>query len=407
MSSIAVRMDHVYKKFKKGERYDSLREMLPAMAKRAFGGFRRDPMALEEREFWALQDICFEIKQGEAIGFVGHNGAGKSTILKLLTKIMRPNQGMLEVNGRLSALIEVGAGFHQDLTGRENIFLNGVILGMKREEIRRKFDEIVEFSGLEEFIDTPVKRYSSGMYARLGFSVAAHLEPEILVVDEVLSVGDQSFQRRSIEKMRSVLHGGSTVIFVSHNLRAVSGLCSRGILLKRGQVIEDGPVSDVIQTYLESISQGQNMTEETIVSLDSAVLRGRDGPRSDFDAGERCWLDVSFSAVKDVKDLVCVTYVIDSQDNLVFWVSSDALGEPPFNLRAGDRRHCTFELSLHLPTGSYGLCAMLCDVNGHPIAGLRPAATVLVRANLALRGVANLYPQLTMLEQEEKIISQA
>lgn len=407
MSSIAVRMDHVYKKFKKGERYDSLREMLPAMA-RKFGRFGRDSLSLEDREFWALRDVCFEIEQGEAVAFIGHNGAGKSTILKLLTKIMIPNQGRLDVNGRLSALIEVGAGFHQDLTGRENIFLNGVILGMKREEIRRKFDEIVQFSGLEEFIDTPVKRYSSGMYARLGFSVAAHLEPEILVVDEVLSVGDHVFQTNSIKKMRSVLEGGSTVIFVSHNLRAVSDLCTRGIMLRRGQVIKDGPVSDVIHHYLDSIGEGQSVSDDAIVSIDSALPSGANGPRSDFDTGERCWFDVQFRALKDVKDLVCAMYIIDAQENLVFMVSSDALGEPPFRMRAGERQQCSFELSLHLPAGSYGLCVMLCDQSDmRPLTLLRPAATLLVKSSLVMRGAANLYPRLTTPDRAERIVKQA
>src|SRR5690606_16154390 len=223
MSSVALSMSHVYKKFLKGERHDSLRDLIPALAKRTLR-LRRDPLALQKQEFWALQDISFEIGRGEAVAFIGNNGAGKSTLLKLLSGILTPTLGTLTVNGRLSALIEVGAGFHQDLTGRENVFLNGVILGMKRQEIRRKFDEIVEFAGLEQFIDTPVKRYSSGMYARLGFSVAAHLEPDILVIDEVLSVGDYAFQMKSLDKMRSVLKSGATVIFVSHNLRAVADL---------------------------------------------------------------------------------------------------------------------------------------------------------------------------------------
>src|SRR6202045_1411143 len=198
MSEIALEFDGVWKKFKKGEIYDSLRDLIPALMK---GLFSSDDSELHKREFWALQDINFQVRRGEAFAIIGANGAGKSTALKLLSRILRPNRGHIIAHGRLSALIEVGAGFHPALTGRENVYLNGCILGMKRQEIARKFDEIVEFAGIAEFIDTPVKRYSSGMYARLGFAVAAHVDPDILVVDEVLSVGDIVFQNRCLEKM--------------------------------------------------------------------------------------------------------------------------------------------------------------------------------------------------------------
>src|SRR5689334_17224375 len=226
MSDVALSMDHVYKKFSRGERHDSLRDLLPALAR---GALRRAvrPFELKKEEFWALNDVSFEIRRGEAVGIIGHNGAGKSTMLKHLSGIMKPTSGRISVNGRLSALIEVGAGFHPDLTGRDNVYLNGVILGMSRTEVRRKFDEIVDFSGMKDFIDMPVKRYSSGMYARLGFAVAAHLEPDILIIDEVLSVGDYLFQAKGVAKMKSIAANGSTVIFVSHNLGAVADLCPR------------------------------------------------------------------------------------------------------------------------------------------------------------------------------------
>src|SRR5712675_1923713 len=247
MSEHSLRLNHVFKRFRRGERHDSLRDLIPSLVKRAVSRDRDRALAAEE--FWVLNDISFELKKGETLGIIGHNGAGKSTMLKHLSGIMEPTRGNIEVNGRLSALIEVGAGFHPDLTGRENVFLNGVILGMSRAEVKRKFDEIVEFAGLEEFIDTPVKRYSSGMFARLGFSVAAHLEPDILVIDEVLSVGDFLFQQKSLQKMREIARGGATVIFVSHNLKAVADLCSRTVLLDRGTIVADGPTGDVIQTY--------------------------------------------------------------------------------------------------------------------------------------------------------------
>jgi lipopolysaccharide transport system ATP-binding protein len=251
MSDIAIDLSHVWKKFRRGETHDSLRDLLPALVHRLMG---RGPRSVDlgEGEFWALKDISFQLKQGEILGIIGPNGAGKSTILKILSRILRPNQGRVRVNGRLSALIEVSAGFHPDLTGRENIYLKGTILGMKKAEINRKFDEIVAFAELEQFLDMPVKRYSSGMYVRLAFAVAAHLEPEILLVDEVLAVGDGRFQKKCLNKMQDVGQQGRTVIFVSHNLPAITRLCDRAILLDQGRIIEDGPAHRVARRYLTS-----------------------------------------------------------------------------------------------------------------------------------------------------------
>ena len=200
-------------------------------------------------EFWALKDVDFEIKRGEVVGIIGRNGAGKSTLLKILSRITEPTEGRVTINGRIGSLLEVGTGFHPELTGRENIYLNGAILGMRRAEIRRKFDEIVAFAEIEKFLDTPVKRYSSGMYVRLAFAVAAHLEPEILLVDEVLAVGDAEFQRKSLGKMSDVANGGRTVLFVSHNLAAVRSLCSRAFLFERGKLAFGGDVSAALTSY--------------------------------------------------------------------------------------------------------------------------------------------------------------
>jgi lipopolysaccharide transport system ATP-binding protein len=205
-----------------------------------------------ETILWALRDISFEVTRGETLGIIGRNGAGKSTLLKVLSRITHPTRGRIEIRGRSGSLLEVGTGFHQELTGRENVYLNGTVLGMKKREIDQKFDEIVEFSGVEKFLDTPVKRYSSGMRVRLAFAVAAHLEPEILIVDEVLAVGDAAFQRKCLDKMQDVGQEGRTVLFVSHNMAAVSRLCERGILLDEGRIIEDGPIHDVAATYLNT-----------------------------------------------------------------------------------------------------------------------------------------------------------
>ena len=218
------------------------------------GGRSRDEQAVRE-EFWALRDVDLQVREGEAVGIIGGNGAGKSTLLKILSRITQPTLGRASIRGRLASLLEVGTGFHPELTGRENMFLNGAILGMRRAEVARKFDEIVAFSGVERFIDTPVKRYSSGMYVRLAFAVAAHLEPEVLIVDEVLAVGDAEFQRLCLGKMRNASESGRTVLFVSHNMAAIQKLCSRAVWMREGRVAEDGDPEKVIASYLTGTAQ--------------------------------------------------------------------------------------------------------------------------------------------------------
>lgn len=208
-------------------------------------------------DFWALQDVNFEVQQGQVLGIIGRNGAGKSTLLKILSRITEPSTGRIEIDGRVSSLLEVGTGFHPELTGRENIYLNGTILGMNRKEINSKFDEIVDFSGIEKFLDTPVKRFSSGMYVRLAFAVAAHLEPEILIIDEVLAVGDVGFQKKSLGKMQDVASAGRTVLFVSHNMQAVRALCDEGMFLQDGKIIAKGNLKETIQAYNKSINEFQ------------------------------------------------------------------------------------------------------------------------------------------------------
>jgi lipopolysaccharide transport system ATP-binding protein len=243
-----VIFDGVSKKFRRGERHDSLRDLVPSLVRRAM---RRTPdrTTLSDQEFWAVRDMSFEVGPGEALGIIGPNGAGKSTTLKLLTKILRPTRGRIEINGRIGALIEVAAGFHPDLTGRENVYLQGAIMGMSRAEIARKFDAIVDFSGVQEFIDTPVKRYSSGMNARLGFAIAAHLDPDVLIIDEVLSVGDVGFQEKCVARMRELLARGIPLVFVSHNLAAVVQLCTRAILVDRGKVQFDGRPAETVAEF--------------------------------------------------------------------------------------------------------------------------------------------------------------
>ena len=246
-----ISVQHVSKKFLIGRLrlpYQTLRDSVMTAIKAPFR-FRNRSDSTDD-QIWALKDVSFEVKPGEVLGFIGRNGAGKSTLLKILSRVTEPTSGRVELYGRSGSLLEVGTGFHPELTGRENIFMNGAILGMPRREILRKFDEIVAFAEVERFIDTPVKHFSSGMYLRLAFAVAAHLDPEILIVDEVLAVGDSRFQRKCLQKMEDVGHQGRTVIFVSHSMAAISRLCSRAILIEGGRVAGDGPTDEVVNSYL-------------------------------------------------------------------------------------------------------------------------------------------------------------
>jgi len=242
------------------EPYSTLRESLVKKVKAPFNAFRNG-RGNGSQKFWALKDINFEVMPGEVVGIIGRNGAGKSTLLKILSRITEPTTGKVDLYGRVGSLLEVGTGFHPELTGRENIYLNGAILGMKHDEISKKFDEIVDFAEIEEFLDTPVKRYSSGMYMRLAFGVAAHLEPEVLMVDEVLAVGDAQFQKKCLKKMKDVGEHGRTVLFVSHDMQAMSRLCGRVIWLSSGNVMEDGATETVIGSYLlEQATRGAERT---------------------------------------------------------------------------------------------------------------------------------------------------
>ncbi|MEM2615866.1 MAG: ABC transporter ATP-binding protein, partial [Thermoplasmatales archaeon] len=274
MSDVAIRVENLSKRYKLGPRepYKALRDVISGGV---VGAFRRlsslfnshraiDLPRSDNQYIWALKNVSFEIKHGEVVGIIGRNGAGKTTLLKILSRITEPTEGYAEIRGRVGSLLEVGTGFHPELTGRENIYLNGAILGMKKKEIDRKFDEIVAFAELEKFIDTPVKRYSSGMYVRLAFAVAAHLEPEILLVDEVLAVGDAAFQKKCLGKMGDVAKEGRTVLFVSHNMGAIKGLCELGVVLETGKIAFMGSVDSAIDKYMHfvsTINQRQSLRE--------------------------------------------------------------------------------------------------------------------------------------------------
>ncbi|WP_315786672.1 ABC transporter ATP-binding protein [Fischerella sp. JS2] len=285
MSDTVIRVENLSKKYvlshqQEGQsRYKSLREVLSngakSLGKNLLKPSGKEAYSPSREEFWALKDVSFEIKQGDRVGFIGRNGAGKSTLLKVLSRITEPSSGSIRIKGRVASLLEVGTGFHPELTGRENIFLNGAILGMSKAEIKRKFDEIVAFAEIEKFLDTPVKRYSSGMYVRLAFAVAAHLEPEILIVDEVLAVGDATFQKKCLGKMEDVGKEGRTVLFVSHNMQAIRRLCSQAIYLERGVTKNVKSVEDAIQRY-----SAQSSMSTFDVDLDSIRRNSQFGEKA-------------------------------------------------------------------------------------------------------------------------------
>lgn len=256
MADLAITVENLSKRYIIGHQAsqgDGFRHVIERFVRSPFGWLKNRGM--EREEFWALRDVEMEVKRGEVVGIIGRNGAGKSTMLKVLSRITEPTRGRIRLRGRVASLLEVGTGFHPELSGRENIYLNGAVLGMSREEIKRKFDEIVAFAEVERFLDTPVKRYSSGMYVRLAFAVAAHLEPEILIVDEVLAVGDAAFQSKCLGKMGEVAsHDGRTILFVSHNMTAVQSLCHRAVMLEGGKVVAEGETAKVVQKYLSDVS---------------------------------------------------------------------------------------------------------------------------------------------------------
>jgi len=324
--TVAIEVEGLSKKYRLGQyqaAYGTLRETLVHAGRRLAGREHQSSVT----EIWALRDVSFEVPEGQVLGVIGRNGAGKSTLLKILTRIAAPTEGRAEIRGRVGSLLEVGTGFNQELTGRENVYLNGAILGMKRREIEQRFDDIVEFSGVEKFIDTPVKRYSSGMYVRLAFAVAAHLEPEILFVDEVLSVGDAEFQRRCLGRMEELANTGRTVVFVSHALPAVAQLCDRAIWINGGQIVGDGRTAEVIANYLH---QTHSSGTERVWAEDAApgndlakILAVRVPPHEDMPPGvmdvrRPIPIEITFKVLREGKPLFPKLKVLDQEGAIAF-----------------------------------------------------------------------------------------
>ncbi len=350
MNDNAVRFENVWKKFRKGERFDSLRDLVPALVKRLWS---RPAKGLGAQEFWALRDVSFELRRGDSLGIIGPNGSGKSTTLKLLSRILKPDSGTLQVNGRYGALIELGAGFHPDLTGRENVYLNGTILGMKRAEITRKFDEIVAFAELEEFLDTPVKRYSSGMYARLGFAVAAHVDPEVLIVDEVLSVGDYHFQEKCFAKMREFTRNGTTLIFVSHNLTAVGTLCKSALLLNRGIPVFQGDVQKAIKRYYDLYAED---TKSSALEITQARLTDSTGAeREVFEPGETAVFTIQMKALAAISNAHACMYIRTRDGQPLFDTATSRFNDTRLTLVPGECATAVFRMKVNLQNGVFPL----------------------------------------------------
>ena len=360
MSELAIQMDSIWKKFQRGERHDSLRDLVPSVARRILHG-ARPAGELGEGDFWALRDVSFEVRRGDALGIIGHNGAGKSTLLKILTKLLRPTLGSYMTHGRIGALIEVTAGFHPDLTGRENIFLNGAIIGMRRSDIERRFDAIVDFSGIGDFIDTPVKRYSSGMNARLGFSIAAHLEPEILIIDEVLSVGDYTFQGKCIRWMQDLLKSGTTVIFVSHNMDAVLSLCNSAVLLDHGSVAAKGELTKVVGEYYKRGGrfQPQLLASPRASTIDFTSTQGRDIL---VDPGERVTFTHTITALADSE--LTPGFMLSRGEKTVVDTTYARMRGHSWPLRAGETATISWSLAFNLPAGVYEIGYHIGDIAG-------------------------------------------
>jgi len=356
MSDVVIRAEELGKKYLIGhqaerERYMTLRDVIGGTAK---GLLRSATDMIRGRqlvtgdhveEIWALKDVSFEIRRGEVVGIIGRNGAGKSTLLKILARITEPSVGRVEIRGRVASLLEVGTGFHPELTGRENIYLNGAILGMTRAEIRRKFDEIVDFAGVKKFLDTPVKRYSTGMSVRLAFAVAAHLEPEILVVDEVLAVGDAEFQRKCLGKMGEVAAGGRTVLFVSHNMGAVRQLCNRGMTLISGAIAFDGRVDPAISAYLSEADSARGyQTEKKWTEADApgspelrltrVVVTGETSQGLTFRTNENITVTLQYTQTVPLRGLRFVVQVLTVNGEIAFATTDQSVRDasyPPGN----------------------------------------------------------------------------
>jgi ABC-type polysaccharide/polyol phosphate transport system ATPase subunit len=365
--------------------------MIDLSCRRVSKRYRIRNAAAGRADFWALRDVSFEVQHGEALGIIGPNGAGKSTLLKLLAAITCPTVGEIVVRGRLSALIEVGSGFHPELTGRENVFLSGAILGMRRLEIARKFDRIVDFAGVGAFIDTPVKWYSSGMYVRLGFAVAAHLDPDILIIDEVLAVGDAAFQEQCLERIRELRRAGTTAVFISHDLAAMEQLCDRALLMQGGQIVRSGPTSDIIRDYRQRAVAHAEVPAPTVpaagVEVQSVEALTPAGAAPDFfRTGDPAVIRVRYRATDTLPDVAVETFFYSSDGKVLICQQTTALTGPPLAFVQGTGAVEFWSDELPLQPGRYMVAVACRRADTQEILAWQSGTIVEVRPGKMVRG---------------------
>ncbi len=355
MANAVISVENLGKRYAIGRgrsNRDGMRHAIEELVRSPISWLRSRRSKAKRADFWALRNLSFQINRGEVVGIVGRNGAGKSTLLKTLSRITVPTEGRIVLEGRTTSLLEVGTGFHQELTGREHIFLNGASLGMTRSEIVRRFEEIIEFADIGNFLDTPVKHYSSGMYVRLAFAVAAHLDPEILIVDEVLAVGDAAFQKKCLGKMGSFAQSGRTVLFVSHNMEAVRSLCQRGLWLQDGRLHKDGTAAEVVEAYFDSISASQSFTcsnPEYGLTIHNVTLEASDGQvRNQFRPGDDLTVSISYDASKRINRPI-VALAIMGMNGTCFTSNMLLDGYRPQLLEGSGQLACTFKAIPLLP----------------------------------------------------------
>lgn len=392
MAESSVFFEGVWKKFHRGELHDSLRDLIPAVTRRILGR-RPPPDQLGTGDFWAVRDVSFSVSPGETLGIIGGNGAGKSTALKMLTKILRPTVGWCEIRGRVGALIEVSAGFHPDLTGRENVFLQGAIRGMPAATIRRQFDSIVEFSGIADFIDTPVKRYSSGMNARLGFSIAAHLDAEVLIIDEVLAVGDFGFQQKAFGRIHDMATSGIPVVIVSHQLDRIATLCSKAILLDHGMVVHAGTPTECILRYTEGTSKAAAENQEGPVRIHSC----RSETDLPVESGSDIRLDLTGMIVPGAPDIdtTAIYLALRSAQTgaLPFATSTGRLGLP---LPTEGEFRLSVTLQLNLSPGVYVVETAVYSERESRMVATGPSCYVQVTEGSSFTGAVQLNPRISL-----------
>jgi len=406
LAAPGVIFDNVSKKFTRGERFSSLRDLVPAMVGALVR--RASSTQLEQQEFWALRNVSFEVKPGEALGIIGPNGAGKSTALKVLTRILRPDLGKSIVRGRVGALVEIAAGFHPDLTGRENVYMQGAIMGMKRAEIAKKFDEIVDFAGVEQFIDTPIKRYSSGMNARLGFAVAAHLDPDVLLIDEVLSVGDLAFQEKCYERMQRFARSGIAIVFVSHNLSAVSMLCNNVLVLRRGEVQKLAPTHEALTEYASLVLDTKTSEvdrHEIVLALSDKAGRATDMVA----AGTRVHASCTVSPLPPGETFYTELQVRHLESgSVVYRCQSKNVGAAMIDARDADGMKADWSFDANLGRGHYAVTCVILNER-HRWVGVSNPALLTVNERQTEQAMVYLNPtcEISPMSTAEPVVASA